>query len=108
MARGWRHPKDLGLATAPRRPEACRANQDRHDYEYAAEPAATVIAGPVQRTAPETAKASEQHDYQNNEQDGSYPRKTQEMVFETHNRAFALLKGATLTTGSIPSISDSN
>src|SRR5579863_594881 len=46
-------------------------NQDQHDNEYEAEPAATVVAGPIKRAAPEPAKAPEQRDYQNDEQDGS-------------------------------------
>ena len=33
-------------------------NQDQHDNEYEAEPAATVIAGPIERAAPESAKAA--------------------------------------------------
>jgi hypothetical protein len=36
-----------------------KQNQDQHDNEYEAEPAATVVAGSVERAAPEPAKAPE-------------------------------------------------
>jgi len=45
----------------PQRPnsELAEQNQDQHDNEYEAEPTATVIAGPIERAAPESAKAAE-------------------------------------------------
>src|SRR5471030_292883 len=46
-------------------------NQDQHDNEYEAESAAAVVTGPIEGAAPEPAKAPEQRDYQNDEQDGS-------------------------------------
>jgi hypothetical protein len=46
-------------------------NQDKHDKEYEAETATTVVAGPIEEAAPEPAKAPEQRDYQNDEEDGS-------------------------------------
>jgi hypothetical protein len=46
-------------------------NQDQQDNDYEAEAAATVVTGPVERAAPEAAKAPEQQDYQNDEQDDS-------------------------------------
>jgi len=44
-------------------------NQDQHDNEYEAEPAAIVVAGPIESAAAEPAKAPDQRDYQNDEQD---------------------------------------
>jgi hypothetical protein len=46
-------------------------DQDEDDNEYEAEPASTIVTGPVEGAAPKAAKASEQCDYQNDEQDGS-------------------------------------
>jgi hypothetical protein len=45
--------------------------KNQHDKEYEAESAAAVIAVPVERAAPEPAKAPEQRDYQKDEEDGS-------------------------------------
>ncbi len=46
-------------------------NQDKHDKEYEAESATTVVAGSIEEAAPKPAKATEQCDYQNDEEDGS-------------------------------------
>jgi hypothetical protein len=42
-------------------------NQDQDDNEDEAEPTTTIVAGPIERTATEPAKAPKQRDNQNNE-----------------------------------------
>ena len=51
--------------------EPAEQDQDQHDNENETEAAATVITGAVERFAAEAAKAPEQYDDQNDEQDGS-------------------------------------
>jgi len=51
--------------------EPAEQDQDQHDNENETEAAATVITGAVERSAAEAAKAPEQYDDQNDEQDGS-------------------------------------
>ena len=46
-------------------------DQDQHDNENEAEPASPIIAGPIERAAADSAKASEQRDYEDDEEDSS-------------------------------------
>jgi hypothetical protein len=45
--------------------------QDQHDNEYEAEPAATIVAGPVEGAASNPLKPPSKHNAQNNEQDSA-------------------------------------
>ena len=48
-----------------------KRHQDQHDNEYEPEATAAVIASPVKGTATQPAKAAEQRDNDNDEQNGS-------------------------------------
>jgi hypothetical protein len=51
--------ESMPTCSSPGSSKPTEKNQDQHDNEYEAEPAATVLAGPVEETASEPAKASE-------------------------------------------------
>ena len=46
-------------------------NQNQYDNKDKAQPAATIVAGPVKRASADAAEATQQRDYQNDEQYGS-------------------------------------
>ena len=47
------------MGYSPHRSEPAEQNQDKHDYEYEAESAAAIVAGPIKGAATEAAKAPE-------------------------------------------------
>jgi hypothetical protein len=45
------------MGYSPHRSEPAEQNQDKHDYEYEAESAAAIVAGPIEEAASEPARA---------------------------------------------------